>query len=64
MNDRDICPYARGFIPQELTCGLREDRDRRNVSWWRRLGRTFTGYYDCPCEGFLPCGIYDEETRK
>lgn len=50
------CPYAFGFIPQELDCRLRRRLDERlGVGRWRRLWRSFTGYYDCPCEGLLPC---------
>lgn len=53
------CPYAFGFIPQELDCRMRRELDRRRgMSWWRRLWRSFTGYYDCPCEGLLPCGRF------
>ena len=51
-----ICPAARGFIPQELTCQVRVTRDSRTgVGFWRRLWRILTGYYDCPMEGRLPC---------
>lgn len=61
--DEHICPYAYGFIPQELSCRLRIDFDSTHISWWRRFWRTLTGYYDCPNEGCLPCKIYEEESK-
>lgn len=53
----NTCPEAHGFIPQELTCRVRIMADvLAGVKWWRKLWRAFIGYYDCPCEGRLPCG--------
>ena len=52
----EVCPEARGFVPEELTCWARLSRDRHaGVGWFRRLWRTLTGYYGCPYEGRLPC---------
>lgn len=64
-NGINACPYAFGFIPQELICRLRIGLDGRpGVSWWRRLWRMFTGYYDCPCEGLLPCDRFRDATDE
>ena len=63
--ETNACPYAFGFIPQELECRLRSGCDRKSgVGWWRRLWRSFTGYYDCPCEGLLPCDRWEDVTDK
>lgn len=61
----EICPEARGFIPQELTCQVRVSWDRRaGVGFWKRLWRSLTGYYDCPNEGLLPCSRFRDTTNE
>ena len=55
----EICPEARGFIPQELTCWARVSWDRlAGVGFWKRLWRSLSGYYNCPNEGLLPCSRF------
>lgn len=58
-----ICPYACGFIPQELTCALNEKRDE-GLPWWRRLFHCLRGDYFCVTEGTLPCPIMSKCDRK
>ena len=60
---KDVCPYARGFIPQELACKLAELRDSK-LSWWRRLWHDIRGDYYCPMAGELPCPVLDYIKRK
>ena len=61
----DICPEAKGWIPQELTCQALVSWDRHaGVGFWRRLWRRFTGYYDCPSEGLLPCSRFRDITNE
>lgn len=50
---RDVCPYARGCIPQELECGAARAADA-SLPWYRRLWRLLRGDYFCECEGLLP----------
>ena len=65
MNGTKVCPYAFGFIPQDLDCRLRRWLDKcQGIGWWRRLWREFTGYYVCPYEGFLPCDRCEDVTEK
>ena len=59
FDDIRICPHARGCIPQELSCGLRLDRDR-GLPWWKGLWRSLRGDYDCATEGTLPCPVASE----
>ena len=63
----EICPYAYGFIPQELTCRLAELRDSK-LSWWRKLWHGIRGDYCCMMDGgTLPCpvlGDYNEVLHK
>jgi len=65
MGCRDrICPEVRGFDPHELACHLRESADRVfGISPLRKLWRIVTGYYDCPCEGALPCPRFKDITE-
>lgn len=53
-----ICPHAKGFIPQELECGVRRSLDV-TLPWWRRLWRALRGYYWCEEGGELPCPTYE-----
>lgn len=56
----NICPYARGFDPHDLTCDLNVAKDRP-LPLWRRIVRCFTGRYDClQFNGELPCKRYSE----
>lgn len=61
----DICPDAKGWIPQELTCQALVSWDRHaGVGFWRRLWRSLTGYYNCPSEGLLPCSKFRDITDE
>lgn len=51
-----ICPYAQGFDPHELTCGLAVAADA-NLPWWRRFFRAIIGWHDCPHHGELSIGV-------
>lgn len=63
MSDVGICPYAYGFIPQELTCQLAELRDSK-LSWWRRLWHSIRGDYFCITEGTLPCPVLADYNKR
>ena len=63
MNTDNICPHARGFIPQEFTCGLHVKQDK-GLPWWKRLWRTLRGDYDCMTEGTLPCPVMAEYNKE
>jgi len=63
--ETDACPYARGFIPQELECSLASGHDRAvGVPWYKRLWRSLKGDYDCFREGLLPCGRFRDLTKE
>lgn len=50
----DVCPYARGYIPQELECAAAKDADA-SLPWYRWFWRLLRGDYFCEREGLLPC---------
>ena len=58
-----VCPFARGFFPQELECRLARDSEAR-LPWWRRLLHMMRGDYWCHNMGSLPCAGYDGRTRR
>lgn len=61
--DGHICPYAYGFIPQELTCQLRAKEDA-GLPWWKRLGRSLRGDYICMMDGELPCPVLADYNKR
>lgn len=63
MDKCEYCPKAWGFDPLELSCGVREEASD-HPGPFRRLWRTLTGYYDCPCGGRLPCDRFNEWQRS
>lgn len=59
-----ICPYAGGFDPHDLTCGLAVAEDE-GLSWWRRIVRALVGRYSCPhFNGDLPCERYNSPNKE
>ena len=62
MSD-NVCPYAHGFIPQELTCRLRSRRDEK-LPRWKRLFRGFRGDYVCMTDGTLPCPVMADFNKE
>ena len=60
----DICPYARGFDPYDLTCDLAVAKDA-DLPWRRRLARALAGRHDCPhFNGELPCERYYKSNKE
>ena len=64
MCSDSICPYARGFTPQELQCDLVERHEKKlGLPWYKRLWHMMCGEYDCPHEGYLPCKRFNDLTE-
>lgn len=58
-----VCPFARGFIPQELDCALARDAEAL-LPWWRRLLHGLRGDYWCYNMGSLPCARHEDHFHK
>ena len=59
-----ICPYAQGYEPHDLTCGLAIEKDA-GLPWWRRMIRGLIGRYECPhYNGDLPCERYNSSSKE
>jgi hypothetical protein len=63
ITETSICPYAHGFIPQELICKLRVE-EYSGLPWWTRLGKSLGGAYNCMTDGELPCPVLADYNKR